>query len=501
MYLRAGLVSLGLLLLSRVLGLVRESVQAASFGTTALADVVVTMMTLPDLASSVLAGGALSYALLPWWARQTAAGMAASQRQVAQIFIGIGVILGLWIALSTGLWARWLAPGVGEAMQGAVRSALLWSAVAVPLSLLSLVWYTRLQHERDVVGMYGMNVVHTAVVIAAMGVAVWWGALEVTHTVAVLGAGLLLAFGLRGGFLQWRLARVKHAPNVLDAPNASKASPTPVPPEPVHGLPAAPVWLWALVATGLPVAVPLVARSLVSHSAPGALASFNYAWKLVELPNLLAIQLVATLAFPALTRAHAEGRDFTVQLRTAFALSWTLACAGAVGLYVAALPIADLLFGWGRMQSDQVAAVAQWAALGAWTLLPQSVLSVCTLLLATTGRLKLVAAMYAAVVAVLALGWVTDGPRMMLTLCALLCAAAVALVLASGRHAWKALAWREFAAPSLLCAALAWFLPMVPSALMATRAWAPLVLGALAAAVVLGVSIGVSAVLRAALKR
>jgi hypothetical protein len=65
MYLRAGVISLGLLLASRVLGLLRESVQAATFGTTGLADLVVMMLTLPDLASAILAAGALSYALLP----------------------------------------------------------------------------------------------------------------------------------------------------------------------------------------------------------------------------------------------------------------------------------------------------------------------------------------------------------------------------------------------------------------------------------------------------
>ena len=49
-------------------------------------------------------------------------------------------------------------------------------------------------------------------------------------------------------------------------------------------LPAASVWLWAVAAAGLPLALPFAARSLASQQAPGALATFNYAWKLVELP-------------------------------------------------------------------------------------------------------------------------------------------------------------------------------------------------------------------------
>ena len=68
MYLRAGVFSLGLLLLSRVLGLLRESMQAAAFGSTGIGDAVIVMFTLPDLLVGILLSGALSYVLLPAWA-------------------------------------------------------------------------------------------------------------------------------------------------------------------------------------------------------------------------------------------------------------------------------------------------------------------------------------------------------------------------------------------------------------------------------------------------
>ena len=72
-------------------------------------------------------------------------------------------------------------------------------------------------------------------------------------------------------------------------------------------LPGPPVWLWAVLSAGLPLALPFAARSVASQSGEGALATFNYAWKLVELPLILAIQLVATLAFPAIAKALARG--------------------------------------------------------------------------------------------------------------------------------------------------------------------------------------------------
>ena len=69
MFLKAGLLSLALLLASRVLGLLRESAQAAAFGASATGDVVVLMLMLPDWLASLVAGGALAYVLLPHWAR------------------------------------------------------------------------------------------------------------------------------------------------------------------------------------------------------------------------------------------------------------------------------------------------------------------------------------------------------------------------------------------------------------------------------------------------
>ncbi|WP_040894015.1 hypothetical protein, partial [Verminephrobacter aporrectodeae] len=63
-------------------------------------------------------------------------------------------------------------------------------------------------------------------------------------------------------------------------------------------LPGWRIWTWAALGAGLPLALPFVARTLASGAGEGALASFNYAWKLVELPLVLAVQLVAALAFP-----------------------------------------------------------------------------------------------------------------------------------------------------------------------------------------------------------
>jgi putative peptidoglycan lipid II flippase len=484
MFLKAGALSLALLLASRLLGLLRESAQAAAFGTSGLADVVVLMLTLPDWLAGVLASGALAYVLVPAWADRPAAEVGASQRRVASGLLAGGAVLALLLVLLREPALGWLAGGLPPAQRPAGAAAMVWSAIALPAALLAALWTTRLQHERDFTGMYGANLVVNVALIGAIS----WSATRVPGDTVMpwLGAGLLAAMLARLAWLYWRSPRPAKA---LDAPHAP-------------ALPATSLWLWAVLSAGLPLALPFAARSIASQSGAGALATFNYAWKLVELPLVLAIQLVATLAFPAIAKALAA-RDpaaTTAAVRTAIALAWALACAAAAALLVGAPAIAQLLFGWGRMEPRALERVAHWGALGAWGLLPQALIAVALTVLAARGRMKAAAAAYGLALALLlsyAAFGSADGGVLMVVLNLLLAAIAIAMVAALGPHAFTWLPWRAMSV-SLLCllavAALAW--AGLPGGLAAG-----LVAAALAGGAVMGFTWWGSADLRAALAR
>lgn len=429
MFLKVGLLSLLLLLSSRLLGLARESAQAAAFGTSGLGDIAVLMLSLPDWLAGVFASGALAYVLLPQWARETHDEQSASQRRVAHVVLAGGIALGLllWF-LRTGLVGL-LAAGVPAALQERAAQALGWSAVALPAALLAALWATRLQHLRDFAGMYGANLVISGVLVLAL---VWIASGDRSATgLTLLGLCLLLGMGLRLIWLRWRYLRA--------TPAMALGQATGVP----TSLPRVSVWLWAVLSAGLPPALPFVARSMASGGGEGALATFNYAWKLVELPLLLAIQLVASLAFPAITRAFAEmqgegqhrSEPVVHAVRSAFALAWTLACAAVAGLLVGAPAVAQLLFGWGRMGPEALTQVAAWGATGAWGLIPQALIAVALSVLATQGRMRWAAGAWLAALIILlaASGWAGgDGARLMVLLNVLLAGVAVVTVLALG---------------------------------------------------------------------
>lgn len=513
MFVKAGAWSLALLLLSRLLGLLRESAQAAAFGSSGLTDVVVLMLTLPDWLASVMAAGVLAYVLLPAWAGQSAAQLAESQRRVARWLLIVSLLLGLLLAWFRVPAARWLAAGLPPELDAVAAQGLGWSALALPAALLASLWTTRLQHERDFAGMYAANLLVNGVLIASILVVAWSLAGSAGSVIVpVLGAGLLAAMASRLLWLHWRQLRLRQQ---RPAPPRSALA--------AMVLPAATVWWWAGLSAGLPLALPFVARSIASQGGEGALATFNFAWKLVELPLVLAIQLVAALAFPGVARALAgpaalaakradadayadadadADTDAARVVRGALALAWTLACAAAAGLLVGAPVLARLLFGWGRMDAQSLQRIADWGAVGAWGLLPQAVIAVGLTVLAVQQRMRPAVLAYAAALAVLGLfaaAGVTDGASLMWILNAVLSAVAVLTVLAigpAGRH-W--VPWRALAAPFGLLLGVAALSPWSASAGADTATGVALVLAA--AALVMAGAWFASAELRATLRR
>jgi putative peptidoglycan lipid II flippase len=489
MFLKAGALSLGLLLASRLLGLVRESAQAAAFGTSGLADVVVLMLTLPDWLTGVLASGALAYVLVPAWARQAPAQVATIQRKVAWGLLAGGGALALLLLVWRQGAVSWLAGGLPPAMSAPAAHAMVWSALALPAALLAALWTTRLQHEGDFTGMYSANLVVNAVLIAAILLAAT--RLPAANSMPLLGAGLLAAMFLRLAWLRWRTP----APSGDSGPFAAA----------VTALPAPAVWLWAVLSAGLPLALPFAARSIASQAGEGALATFNYAWKLVELPLVLAIQLVAALAFPAVARTLAAGDAVATAgaVRGAIALAWALACAAAAMLLVGAPAIAQLLFGWGRMEPQALARVAHWGALGAWGLLPQALIAVALTVLAARRRMKVAVLAYGVALALLLLyaaHGASDGAILMILLNVLLAAVALVLVVAAVPPARTWFPWRSMVISFACLLALAGLAaqPWLPSS---SALWLGLALAGLAGAAVMGATWWGSADLRAALAR
>lgn len=385
--LKAGVISFVLLLASRVVGVVREISVAWSFGATDMADVAVLMLALPDWITSVTIGGALAYVLLPIWAKQDPVALRYTSKRLAYALVFFGFVFSILLISAASPVLSLLLGGLhDEASRAEAELGLVWSAVSLPLALLAALWAVRLQHERDFVGLYGSNLVVNSALIVIIAVA---GSQAIKHhVVAWLGVGLLIAMVAR---LAWQALRLRS----LDSPIGTLTHALEECKSISLRLPH--VWLWAILSTGFPLALPFAARSIASREGEGGLAIFNYAWKLVELPLVLAIQLVATIALPAVAVAVAKGLELPegrYHVRMAFALAWVLASAAVTVLMIGADALANLMFGWGRMNATGLEQIADWARIAAWTLLPQAITSICLAILASQQRMRSAAILY-----------------------------------------------------------------------------------------------------------
>ncbi len=453
MLFKTGSLALLLLLASRLTGLWRESAQAAAFGASGMGDVAVLMLTFPDWVTGMLASGALAYVLLPQWAGQTPAQRLKTQHQVGRWLLLFAFLLALLIALLRQTLAQILAGGLAPGLRLQAEQGLVWSAIGLPAALLAALGVARLQFESDFVGMYSANLVVNGVLIVALSWLTFNS--QPSNATTVLGLALCAAMGLR---MVWVFRRIPKP-----ASGMSDSASTPA-------LPAVSVWLWAALAAGLPLALPLVARSIAAINGEGALSTFNYAWKLVELPLVLAIQLVATLAFPTIARAmksgHGQSQALTSEarqaVREALLLAWTLACAAVAALQVGAAALASLLFGWGRMPAERLADIAAWGAIGAWGLLPQAVIAVALMVLAAQRRMHLAVVAYAgAMLVLLILGSLGNlsGVQVMWAVNGLLAAVALVMLAALITHSdlrrdSSMLPLRALATPTLALAAI-----------------------------------------------
>ena len=106
---RATLVMVLSVLLSRLMGFVREMVIASQAGASAETDVYFAAFTIPDFLNHLLAGGALSITFIPIFSRFVARGEEAEGWRVTSVVITNMTVLALPLILGLELFAEYRA--------------------------------------------------------------------------------------------------------------------------------------------------------------------------------------------------------------------------------------------------------------------------------------------------------------------------------------------------------------------------------------------------------
>lgn len=125
------------ILVSRILGFIRERAVAEVFGRTATTDVFFAAFALPDLMFQLLVGGALSSAFIPVFTHYLAKEEEKEAWYVASVFLNATFLILLAIMFLGVIFTPSLAPLVGMGFTGEQREllVLLMRVTFLPCSL------------------------------------------------------------------------------------------------------------------------------------------------------------------------------------------------------------------------------------------------------------------------------------------------------------------------------------------------------------------------------
>lgn len=357
-----------LTLVSRVLGLVRESVCAYCFGVGAIWDDFMLAFSIPNLSRRLFGEGALSTAFVPVFADKVSGG----RQDEARLFLGrlitvlaallcALVVIGELILLVLG---RWLPEGLIQLTAIMLPYTVFICAVAVLAGAHNV-------HGRFTAAAFSpifFNLFFIACAVLAVTAAPELG-FDLERAAGWLAAGVV-AGGACQVVLQWlALRRVQCTPLLSWGPRDPDI--------------AAVVRIMGPMVLGLS-AVQLntlgdmvVARVFVEQA--GSVSSLSYAARLYQLPVGVFGAALATAILPGLSRLASAGDHdgFALMVQRGMRLALFVGVPATLGLCLVRQELVTVLFEHGRFDADDTARVARvtWAyGLGIWAYIGQQVL-------------------------------------------------------------------------------------------------------------------------------
>lgn len=338
---------------SRLLGLAREVVFAALFGTGAVADAFITAFRIPNLFRDLLAEGALTAAFVPTFTSTLKHdGEEAAARLGDLMFGGMLVLTGTMVGAAL-IFAEPIVTVI-SGIEDPDKLALTVELIRVMMPLLctvslAAVWMGMLNARRRFVVPALAPAMFNLVSLCA-GAVVWAVGGEADQGVLVWAGGTLVAGLTQAGMQLVALWRMKQRPR----PRLRGLTQDPGVRRVLRLMAPAVV---GVAAVQLNVIINTHFSGLLGD---GPVSQLSYAFRLFFLPLGVFGVALATVTTTSVSEAAAEGEASQIARRAgdSAAASWMLAGASAVGLWVLAEPVCSLVYEMGKTGAEEIAAIA-----------------------------------------------------------------------------------------------------------------------------------------------
>ncbi len=346
-----------LTLVSRITGLLRELLIAATFGASAITDAFNVAFRIPNLFRRLFAEGAFSQAFVPVLATSLAQqGEEATKRlvgRVATVLIWVLVLTCVLGVLASPLLVWVMASGLQQNPHSFDLAVTLtrWMFPYIAfMSLVALAAGVLNTHKRFAVAAATPVLLNLAIIAAA-----WFGAPELQarglEPIYSLGAGVML-----GGMMQltvqlWALGKLGFMPRLDLSWQAVKEAWRDGGTQNVIQLMAP-----ALLGVGVAHISILINTQIASYLSPGSVSWLSYADRLMEFPTALLGVALGVVLTPQLAAAKAanDSEKYSAMLDWGLRMVVFLTLPCAVALLVFTQPLVAVLYHYGAFSARDV---------------------------------------------------------------------------------------------------------------------------------------------------
>lgn len=342
-------------MLSRITGLIRETLIAQAFGASGYTDAFYTAFRIPNLLRRLFAEGAFAQAFVPILAEyKSRQGMPATKQLadhvatvltwalLATCLVGIVAAPAIVYVIATGFAAdrdqfqasvdmtRIMFPYIGFMALVALSGGILntWREFRIPA-------FTPVLLNLSLIAAALLLAPRLAQPIYALAIAVFvGGCLQLAIQVPALHAiGMLPRIG-------FSVAAAMRDPGVTRV--LRKMGPA------IFGVSAAQISL-------------IINTNIASHLATGSISWLNYADRLMEFPTALLGVALGTILLPNLAKAHSESdsSEYSALLDWGLRLTFLLALPAGIGLVTLSVPLTASLLNYGKFDVLTVAMTAK----------------------------------------------------------------------------------------------------------------------------------------------
>ncbi|HEV2219719.1 MAG TPA: murein biosynthesis integral membrane protein MurJ [Casimicrobiaceae bacterium] len=333
-------------LLSRVAGLLRETLKATVFGASLQMDAFEAAFRLPNLLRRLFAEGAFSQAFVPILAEyQRKKGVAATRKLVGDVGTLLAVVL-LVVSVAGSIAAPWLVyvlAGGFAKTPGKVELTAEMIRIVFPyilfISLVSLAGGVLNVHRRFAIPAFTPVLLNLSIIASTIFLARWfaqpikalaWGVAIGGVAQLALQIVPLMRIGMlpRPGF-DWRDEGVRR---VLVAMGP------------------------AVVGTSAAQISALLNTQLAALLGDGRISWITYADRLMEFPSALLGVALGTVLLPSLAQHYSddEHHEYSALLDWGLRLAFLLALPATLALGMLAIPLVSTLYHYGRFTIDDV---------------------------------------------------------------------------------------------------------------------------------------------------